>query len=249
MILGQFAGGPAVRTDYNQTDPSKADYLVGRENIAGHLSNKKNPHGVTYAQVGAAPSGYGLGEDTKTSADVNTEKTNGYFRTTSTTANIPGTFNHGAAHVRTYNASEVVQNIFRVPTGVEMVRYTTDGGTTWIEEYANPPMAIGTEYRTTKRYNSEVVYTKLIEYGALPNATSSSISVSNLNAKYIVSAKGMLDNGCPFPYTTTNDKFGYINLFVNGPITLGGSVGIRIETTTDCSRYNGYVLLEYTKNS
>lgn len=55
MILGQFAGGPAVRTDYNQTDPSKADYLVGRESIAKHLANDKNPHGVTAAQAGARP--------------------------------------------------------------------------------------------------------------------------------------------------------------------------------------------------
>lgn len=34
MILGTYAGGQAPRTDYNQTDPAKADYLVGREKIA-----------------------------------------------------------------------------------------------------------------------------------------------------------------------------------------------------------------------
>lgn len=57
MILGSFASGPNVRTDYNQTDPNKADYLVGREKIApqSHVENKNNPHGSTAKQVGAAP--------------------------------------------------------------------------------------------------------------------------------------------------------------------------------------------------
>lgn len=55
MILGSFASGPNVRTDYNQTDSNKADYLIGRENIApkSHVENKNNPHGVTAEQVGA----------------------------------------------------------------------------------------------------------------------------------------------------------------------------------------------------
>ena len=52
MILGTFAGGQPPRTNYNQTDPTKADYLLGRENIAAHLESKNNPHGVTAEQAG-----------------------------------------------------------------------------------------------------------------------------------------------------------------------------------------------------
>ena len=56
MILGTFAGGIPPRTDYNQKDPAKADYLIGREEIENHIEDKGNPHGVTAAQVGARPS-------------------------------------------------------------------------------------------------------------------------------------------------------------------------------------------------
>ena len=55
MILGTFAGGIPPRTDYNQKDPAKADYLIGREEIENHIEDKGNPHGVTAAQVGAVP--------------------------------------------------------------------------------------------------------------------------------------------------------------------------------------------------
>ena len=109
--------------------------------------------------LGAAPSGFGLGEESRTSNDVNTELSNGYFRTASYTDNIK--MSHGVAHVRRYDEKEVVQNIFRTTTGIERVRYTTDGGSTWVEEYVNPPMEAGVEYRTTKRYKGRAVYEKV----------------------------------------------------------------------------------------
>lgn len=37
-------------------------------------------------------------------------------------------------------------------------------------EWINPPMAPGVEYRTTERYNGKPVYTKYINFGALPSA-------------------------------------------------------------------------------
>ena len=45
---------------------------------------------------------------------------------------------------------------------------TVDGVTEWI----NPPMELGVEYRTTERWNGNVVYTKLVNCGtAINNAT------------------------------------------------------------------------------
>lgn len=55
MILGTFASGQSARTNYNQTDPAKADYLIGRENIANHIASKDNPHGVSTETIGALP--------------------------------------------------------------------------------------------------------------------------------------------------------------------------------------------------
>lgn len=240
MILGQFAGGPAVRTDYNQTDPSKADYLVGRENIAGHLTNKKNPHGVTYAQVGAAPSGHGLGEASKNSADINTEKVNGYFRTTSATANKP--FQAGAGHVRSYNAEIAVQNLFRCSDGTEIVRYTTDGGATWKEDWANPPMALGTEYRTTERWDGSPLYTKLIDFGALPNAESKSIATgvqeSNIKRAEVIATNN--SNTLQLPYFLANGTLAVKHLFV--------STNVQVTTNADYSGYNAYIRIWYIKD-
>ena len=42
---------------------------------------------------------------------------------------------------------------------------TVDGATEWV----NPPMVAGTEYRTTERWNNQVVYTKLVNCGTLTN--------------------------------------------------------------------------------
>lgn len=50
---------------------------------------------------------------------------------------------------------------------------TVDGVTEWI----NPPMAAGTEYRTTERFKGKVVYTKLINYGKLA-ASGTQVSIS-----------------------------------------------------------------------
>lgn len=118
------------------------------------------------ADVGAAPAGYGLGEVPKNSTDVNTELTDGYFRTTSATANAP--FTHGAGHVTAYNATEAVQTLICTANGREVIRRTTDGGVTWVEEHTNPPMTDGTEYRTRERIDNKIVYKRnnggIIEY-------------------------------------------------------------------------------------
>lgn len=117
--------------------------------------------------ISAAPSGHGLGEPPRSATDINTELTNGYFRTTSATEN--SLFNHGAGHVRSYNTSEVVQNIVQTTNGRELIRRTTDGGATWVEEYVNPLMTPGTEYRTTERWNGKPVFTMLIDCGKSAN--------------------------------------------------------------------------------
>ena len=73
IIKGNTVGTPMPRTNYEQTDPTKADYLKGKDVLdqkieaakkAGvdaataanaHSTNKNNPHGTTAKQVGARP--------------------------------------------------------------------------------------------------------------------------------------------------------------------------------------------------
>lgn len=43
-------------------------------------------------------------------------------------------------------------------------------------EYVNPPMEAGVEYRTTERYQGNTVFTKLVDFGPLPNTTTKTVS-------------------------------------------------------------------------
>ena len=40
------------------------------------------------------------------------------------------------------------------------------------QEWINPPMVLGTEYRTTERWANRAVYTKLVQYGGMPGYTT-----------------------------------------------------------------------------
>lgn len=65
-INGNTVGTTMPRANWNQTDPKKADYVVGKEAVDAsikkaqetadnHGKDKVNPHGVTAEQVGARP--------------------------------------------------------------------------------------------------------------------------------------------------------------------------------------------------
>ena len=59
--------------------------------------------------------------------------------------------------------------------GYTAQRMLLDGA--WGEwEYLNPPMELGVEYRTTERYLGKPVYTKLVDCGAMPNATRKTVN-------------------------------------------------------------------------
>lgn len=77
---------------------------------------------------------------------------------------------------------------------------------TWYEwEYVNPPMREGVEYRTKERYLGKTVYTKLINFGALPNATKKTVQHGVDSSKVIRCVGQMSDgNSIPFHYTSTN---------------------------------------------
>lgn len=145
-----------------------------------------------------APSGYGLGEDlVLTTADLNTYLKNGYYNVWSQTPNTP--FSHGAVLVFSYSPNEVVQYVMNTNSGILMIRRTLDGGATWTEEWAIPPMVTGVEYLTTEKYNGKSVYTKLVDFGALPNASAQKIA-HNSNVDRVIRCVGSLNDGQSIPY-------------------------------------------------
>ena len=115
--------------------------------------------------LGAAPSGFGLGTTAVVSADCNTNLTNGWYYANATTVGRPDSFTNCAFAVVARTPSQVYQYFFSPSDGCVLQRYTTNGGSTWEEEWLNPPMLSGKEYRTTERWLGKPVYQKYIPIG------------------------------------------------------------------------------------
>lgn len=202
-------------------------------------------HSHTAAQVGAAPSGFGLGEtNSKVVQHCDEAVLPGFY-------SLPGNENtgypteyanlkYGALAVnRRY--STVFQTITQGVITAQRYGTTSDGGVTWSFnpwEYENPPMVAGVEYRTTERYKGNPVYAKLVNFGAMPNTTSKSVSIgANLS---LVSIEGMTYNGnYALPLSIHN---GINSVYYNK------SEGkLNVETKSDASKWSAEIVVKYTK--
>ena len=72
---------------------------------------------------------------------------------------------------------------------------TVNGVTEWI----NPPMVVGTEYRTTEQWNGKVVYTILVDCGAISNQKA--VTVENISQTEIFKCEATV-GGHVLPYKT-----------------------------------------------
>ena len=189
-----------------------------------------------------APAGFGLGGYGEWVEDLNNARKNGFYSWTDTALNKP--FNYGNLLALNRSNSRVTQ-IGIDPKmggfGTIAIRHCTNVSngdwTGW--EYINPVMSLGTEYRTIEMWKGNVVYAKLIDFGALPNNSSKSISIgTGLN---IVSLQGVAI-GSSFQMDLSTMP-GVTEMYY------GISTGkIGIATTSDSSAYtNTYILVKYTK--
>lgn len=124
----------------------------------------------TASDVGAAPSGYGLGESQARVAstgdngnyDADTIRSSGVYRAKAGTPNGNWWTILHIAHTADYAIQYgfAYQGLADVTTGTVVQRVFYNG--TWQSwEYINPPMTTGVEYRTTKRYKDSAVYEKV----------------------------------------------------------------------------------------
>lgn len=119
--------------------------------------------------------------------------------------------------------------------------HTVDGETEWL----NPPMVVGTEYRTVERSNGKVVYTKAYNFGALPSSGGKSITTniphSNVVSMYgrATASDGTFDN-FPIPGEfDSNPVFAFANYY---------DKKIHVQVCIDMSIYTGCIfVLKYTK--
>lgn len=198
----------------------------------------------TAAMVGAAPEGYGLGKRAgKIITDCNEATEGGWYYFGADSLNTPELIlNHqyGALLVvpRNTNLTQLYYN--PIITCYMAVRIKSNSGwEPW--EYINPPMSPGVEYRTVERYQGNPVYRKLVNFGALPNATAKSVA-HGIDVSYnnFISIRGMARGGdiIEFPVVNNGNLAGYAYI--------AGS-NLIVKTSINLSAYTAVFELKYWK--
>lgn len=106
-------------------------------------------------------------------------------------------------------------------------------------EWVNPFMQLGVEYRTTERYNGQPVYCKLVNFGALPNATQKVVKHNIPNVSSVISV-----------YGSAQDQAIGVGAFSAQVTGINAdNTNVAIWTSADLSNYSAYVAIKYTKTT
>lgn len=97
-------------------------------------------------------------------------------------------------------------------------------------------MQLGVEYRTIERYQQVPIYTKAVNFGTAPNATSKTVEHGITGFNQCVDVSGILGGA---------NLIGHKNIVG----ILVNASQITIEADADLSRSNVYVILKYTKTT
>lgn len=189
-----------------------------------------------------APAGHGLGGSGAYVDNLDTLKTTGVY-----------TFTHGATgnpfsgwggivevSVSKTGIKQVVTCNTKNGVSARRLMYLDSNKTTWEDwEWVNPPMVLGTEYRTTKRHNGKVVYAKAISIGKMP--------VSSARYDNLVTG---VDEVVDYIFTMSSYQERYTNnshVKTLGRNTSAGSVFAEIVTDVNISSFDAYLTISYTK--
>ncbi len=181
------------------------------------------------SQVGAAPSGYGWGDTQGRQLDGTVSlndvcRTGCYYWSGVTPSGSP-CGNMGYMDVLSPEYAVIRQTVRTAAgdTQCEVTRTRKDG--TWGEwEWINPPLAIGVEYRTTERYNGKAVYTKLMDFGAIPAVGSQKL------------VPALEENGTVFICSAYSSQRG-----ITYPAYLPGGVIIGVDSVANNVRVTNYM--------
>lgn len=224
--------------------------IVDVENTVDNLTAedvgaRPNTWKPSLADIGAAPSGYGLGQiayNLPEVTDANTATCNGWYLLGKDAAN--GFGYKGVMRVDAYSSSQLIQTLYvqGYSTKTPIVVQRTCVESNWSEwAFVNPPMAAGVEYRTTERFDGKPVYVKLVDFGNLPSNTYKDVNFSSV----VVSAVRM-EGVLKYPTEET-----YLNLSgAEGVASVQSMLNkIRITTnTTSLVNWTAKVMVYYTKD-
>ena len=178
--------------------------------------------------------------------DWNDAHSNGWYSGGAGTANSPDSKFAWFGRVSALTSEVCIQEVWgMVDTNVyrHCVRLVyPNSGTPW--EWVNPPMSVGVEYRTTERYLGRPVYTKVMSFGAMPNASMKQVSLGLEKVATLVDCKGITSNGAVFPCSCPSvAAVGTLSLYAN---TYGT---VFVTTTTDWSDKTANIVFKYTKTT
>ena len=246
-ITNPLTGQPAQVDQLDHT-AQQIDDAIGRALPGGEIDSLLS---------GKAPAGYGLGGIAKiltSSDDLNNIKTTGWYcyHRSKQPANVPTPEVYSAVMEVIFGnfSGQTVQRVYSTGDNkdwnlvAQRVSYGSGGWQPW--EWLNPPMILGVEYRTTERYQGKPVYVKLVDFGALPNATAKAVNFSIKNNSQLLECKGFLSGGGVLPYSYPGSSVGTANVYTNKS---SGSFGVIVITDKDLSGQSAYFILKYTKTT
>ena len=217
-IRGNTVGTTMPLPDWNQTDPTKADYI-------------KNKPNITPESIGAAPVGKAVNADSAT--------TSGFYIGTGSNTPYGGA---GQALVLGYD-NYVYSQLF-VDGDLMALRQSQDGFyEAW--NYINPNMQLGTEYRTIERWQGKPVYVKLIDFGTLPASGTKYVGVGVTGNKVIYIEPVTWSNSGSFTPAyglRDSDGISMMDWWINS------SGNLFVGVYCDLSTYTAKVLIKYVKS-
>ena len=201
---------------------------------------------ISIALQNKAPAGYGLGTFYSTEIDdCDTATKNGWYHVKGATLNKP--FNKvGALLVACRGSTQMYQLFFVGETyntgGSCIIVRSMYGGEWGPWEWVNPPMAPGAEYRTTERYQEKPVYVKVVNFGKIPQSTSSNppyVAHGIANIKEMVYCSGQFADAAVPWHADGNELIvsaNKTNIWVYHP-------------NNGYTEFNVYAILKYTKTT
>lgn len=166
--------------------------------------------------INAAPGGFGLGGDSKLLSavdDLNNIRVTGWYSWSydSHPQNAPDNNwrKYGCSmHVfASYPDGYAIQTVYDLSDDIthgcaiqRTICPTSSGNIYYPWEWVNPPMELGVEYRTTKRYMGKPVYTMAFSFGALPNASDKVVAMPGTDGTCkIIEIHGYTSNEMTLP--------------------------------------------------
>lgn len=239
------AGSDPAKDYYTAFSQAVADLAYPDSSLSA-AGKAADAAAVGTALAGKAPAGYGLGENSGRqphTEDLNEITTIGFWAMPGGNAvNYPDKISYsGYGSLLVERRTDKITQTVKF-NGYIAVRSSGDNGVSWEDwKYVNPPMELGVEYRTTERWNGKAVYTKLIDFGALPNAGKKTVNhgIANIEHALSIEMTGKMESG--WCATLPND-------FTQLTALAFDKHSVSVTTATDWSGFNAYATVKYTKD-